>query len=156
MMIQQNLVKAQNLGTRSERPGVDLSKQPPVVRLNKELDHILTLKLKGEDLNRESGTPYMIVRPYALTEEPTGVDLLFDQGDNIMGKISREEVARMCVGSLESPYACDKIFEVKGVIPFSQPCTVDPKKSSSGKGPFSNILVSRSVVGEKLKDVLPS
>ncbi|KAL5772167.1 hypothetical protein ACOSQ2_012091 [Xanthoceras sorbifolium] len=113
--------------TRPERPGLDLSKQPPAVRLNKELGFILTFKLKGEDLIRESGVPYTIVRPCALTEEPAGADLIFDQGDNITGKISREEVARICVAALESPYACDKTFEVKSTIPFSEPFTVDPE-----------------------------
>ncbi|KAL0442614.1 UNVERIFIED_CONTAM: hypothetical protein Slati_1984100 [Sesamum latifolium] len=113
--------------TRPDRPGLDLSKQPPAVRLNKELGFILTYKLKGEDLIRESGIPYTIVRPCALTEEPAGADLIFDQGDNITGKISREEVARICVAAIESPYACDKTFEVKSVIPFSEPYTVDPE-----------------------------
>lgn len=113
--------------TRPDRPGLDLSKQPPAVRLNKELDFILTYKLKGEDLLRESGIPYTIVRPCALTEEPAGADLIFDQGDNITGKISREEVARICVAALASPHACDKTFEVKSVIPFSEPFTVDPE-----------------------------
>ncbi|XP_020205682.1 uncharacterized protein LOC109790844 isoform X2 [Cajanus cajan] len=112
--------------TRPERPGLDLSKQPPAVRLNKELEYILTFKLKGEDLLRESGIPYVIVRPCALTEEPAGADLIFDQGDNITGKISREEIARICVAALDSPYVCDKTFEVKSVIPFSEPFTVDP------------------------------
>lgn len=32
--------------TRVERPGLDLSKQPPAVRMNKELGSILTFKLK--------------------------------------------------------------------------------------------------------------
>jgi hypothetical protein len=32
--------------TRPDRPGLDLSKQPPAVRLNKELGFILTNKLK--------------------------------------------------------------------------------------------------------------
>ncbi|OVA19989.1 NADH:ubiquinone oxidoreductase intermediate-associated protein 30 [Macleaya cordata] len=113
--------------TRPDRPGLDLSRQPPAVRLNKELDFILTYKLKGEDLIRESGIPYTIIRPCALTEEPAGADLIFDQGDNIMGKISREEVARICVAALESPYACDKTFEVKSVIPFSEPYAIDPE-----------------------------
>ncbi|XP_071688251.1 protein HIGH CHLOROPHYLL FLUORESCENCE PHENOTYPE 173, chloroplastic [Rutidosis leptorrhynchoides] len=113
--------------TRPERPGLDLSKQPPAVRLNKELGSILTFKLKGEDLIRESGIPYTIVRPCALTEEPAGADLIFDQGDNITGKISREEVAKICVAALESPYACDKTFEVKCVVPFSEQYTVDPQ-----------------------------
>ncbi|PIN21436.1 putative dehydrogenase [Handroanthus impetiginosus] len=113
--------------TRPDRPGLDLSKQPPAVRLNKELGFILTYKLKGEDLIRESGIPYTIVRPCALTEEPAGADLIFDQGDNITGKISREEVAQICIAALESPFACDKTFEVKSVIPFSEPYTVDPE-----------------------------
>ncbi|XP_062162877.1 protein HIGH CHLOROPHYLL FLUORESCENCE PHENOTYPE 173, chloroplastic isoform X2 [Alnus glutinosa] len=113
--------------TRPERPGLDLSKQPPAVRLNKELGFILTFKLKGEDSLRESGMPYAIVRPCALTEEPAGADLIFDQGDNITGKISREEIACICVAALDSTYACDKTFEVKSVIPFSEPFTVDPE-----------------------------
>eukprot|EP00268_Persea_americana_P048565 TRINITY_DN5145_c0_g1_i2.p1 TRINITY_DN5145_c0_g1~~TRINITY_DN5145_c0_g1_i2.p1 ORF type:complete len:597 (-),score=98.36 TRINITY_DN5145_c0_g1_i2:319-2109(-) len=113
--------------TRPDRPGLDLSKQPPAVRLNKELGFILTYKLKGEDLIRESGVPYTIIRPCALTEEPAGADLIFDQGDNITGKISREEIARICVAALESHYACDKTFEVKSVVPFSEPFTVDPE-----------------------------
>ncbi|KAL7129829.1 hypothetical protein ABFS83_13G094000 [Erythranthe nasuta] len=113
--------------TRPDRPGLDLSKQPPAVRLNKELDFILTYKLKGEDLIRESGIPYTIIRPCALTEEPAGADLIVEQGDNITGKISRDEVARMCIAAVESPYACDKTFEVKSVIPFSEPYTVDPE-----------------------------
>lgn len=112
--------------TRPDRPGLDLSKQPPAVRLNKELDFILTYKLKGEDLIRESGIPYAIIRPCALTEEPAGADLIFDQGDNITGKVSREEVARICVAALDSPYATDKTFEVKSTVPFSEPYTVDP------------------------------
>ncbi|KAA3478051.1 NAD(P)-binding Rossmann-fold superfamily protein isoform 1 [Gossypium australe] len=113
--------------TRPDRPGIDLSKQPPAVRLNKELDFVLTFKLKGEDLIRESGIPYTIVRSCALTEEPAGADLVFDQGDNITGKISREEIALICIAALESPYACDKTFEVKSVVPFSEPFTVDPE-----------------------------
>ncbi|OWM72983.1 hypothetical protein CDL15_Pgr001097 [Punica granatum] len=113
--------------TRPERPGLDLTRQPPAVRLNKELGFILTYKLKGEDLIRESGIPYTIVRPCALTEEPAGADLIFDQGDNITGKISREEVARICVAALDSPYACDKTFEVKSVVPFSEPFKIDPE-----------------------------
>ncbi|CAN6278079.1 unnamed protein product [Urochloa humidicola] len=112
--------------TRPERPGLDLSKQPPAVRLNKELGSILTYKLKGEDLIRESGIPYTIVRPCALTEEPAGADLIFDQGDNITGKISREEVALICVAALASPNAVGKTFEVKSTVPFSEPYVIDP------------------------------
>nr|XP_009381202.1 PREDICTED: uncharacterized protein LOC103969413 [Musa acuminata subsp. malaccensis] len=113
--------------TRPGRPGLDLSKQPPAVRLNKELGFVLTYKLKGEDLLRESGIPYAIVRPCALTEEPAGADLIFDQGDNITGKISREEIARICIAALDSPYACGKTFEVKSTVPFSELYVIDPE-----------------------------
>ncbi|KAJ3692111.1 hypothetical protein LUZ60_012461 [Juncus effusus] len=112
--------------TRPDRPGLDLTKQPPAVRMNKELGSILTYKLKGEDVIRESGIPYAIIRPCALTEEPAGADLIFDQGDNITGKVAREEIARICIASLESPYACGKTFEVKSTVPFSEPFVVDP------------------------------
>ncbi|KAG2249322.1 hypothetical protein Bca52824_088950, partial [Brassica carinata] len=81
----------------------------------------------GEDLIRESGIPYAIVRPCALTEEPAGADLIFDQGDNITGKVSRDEVARICIAALESPHALNKTFEVKSTVPFSEPFTVDPE-----------------------------
>lgn len=119
--------------TRPERPGLDLSKQPPAVRLNKELGYILTFKLKGEDLLRDSGIPYTVIRPCALTEEPAGADLVFEQGDNITGKISREEVARICVAALESSYACDTTFEVKSVVPFSEPFKIDPNNPPAEK-----------------------
>jgi uncharacterized protein YbjT (DUF2867 family) len=71
------------------------------------------MSFQGEDLIRESGIPYTIVRPCALTEEPAGADLIFDQGDNITGKISREEIAFICVAALASPNAVEKTFEVK-------------------------------------------
>ncbi|BFI30313.1 NADH dehydrogenase [ubiquinone] 1 alpha subcomplex assembly factor 1 [Marchantia polymorpha subsp. ruderalis] len=112
--------------TRPDRPGLDLSKQPPAVRLNKELDYILTYKLKGEDAIRDSGIPYAIIRPCALTEEPAGAELIFEQGDNITGKVGREEIARICIAALDSPAATDTTFEVKSTVPFSQPFEIDP------------------------------
>ncbi|CAB4305291.1 unnamed protein product [Prunus armeniaca] len=65
--------------TRPDRPRLDLNKQPPVVPLNKELGFILTFKLKGEDLARETGIPYTIVRPCALTKEPAGAVSFFTE-----------------------------------------------------------------------------
>lgn len=58
--------------TRPNRPGIDVEKEPPAVKLNDTLGGILTYKLKGEDVIRESGVPFCIVRPCALTEEPQG------------------------------------------------------------------------------------
>ncbi|KAL6278273.1 hypothetical protein ACE6H2_021874 [Prunus campanulata] len=92
--------------TRPDMPVLDLSKQPHAVCFDKELDFILTFKLKREDLIRESGIPYTIVRPCALTEEPAGADLIFDQGDNITLKV---------------------------LVPFSEPFTVDPQNPTPEK-----------------------
>lgn len=99
--------------TRPGRPGINLDEEPPAVRLNDQLGGILTWKLKGEDSLRESGIPYTIIRPCALTEEAGGKELIFEQGDNIRGKISREDVAEICVQALKLANACNVTLEVK-------------------------------------------
>ncbi len=99
--------------TRPGRPGLNLEEEPPAVRMNDQLGGILTWKLRGEDAVRESGIPYTIIRPCALTEESGGKALLFEQGDNIRGKVSREDIAELCIQVLEQPKACNVTFEVK-------------------------------------------
>ncbi|XZO02457.1 MAG: CIA30 family protein [Microcoleus sp.] len=99
--------------TRPGRPGINLEEEPPAVRMNDMLGGILTWKLKGEDCVRSSGIPYTVIRPCALTEEPGGKALIFDQGDNIKGKVSREDIAQLCVEALDLPEACNVTFEVK-------------------------------------------
>ena len=99
--------------TRPGRPGIKLEEEPPAVRMNDQLGGILTWKLKGEDYLRSSGIPYTVIRPCALTEEPGDQVLIFDQGDNIKGKVSREDVAELCVQALEEPKNYNVTFEVK-------------------------------------------
>ena len=99
--------------TRPGRPGINLEEEPPAVRLNDQLGGILTWKLRGEDAIRASGLTYTIIRPCALTEEPGGKALKFDQGDNIRGKVSREDIAKLCVQALEEPKLSNVTFEVK-------------------------------------------
>ncbi|MBF2007652.1 MAG: CIA30 family protein [Chlorogloeopsis fritschii C42_A2020_084] len=99
--------------TRPGRVGINLDEEPPAVRLNDQLGGILTWKLKGEDSLRASGIPYTIIRPCALTEESGGKELIFEQGDNIRGKISREDVAEICVQVLKEPQARNVTLEVK-------------------------------------------
>ncbi|MBK1987406.1 CIA30 family protein [Sphaerospermopsis aphanizomenoides BCCUSP55] len=99
--------------TRPGRPGINLDEEPPAVRLNDQLGGILTWKLKGEDSLRESGIPYTIIRPCALTEEVGGKELIFEQGDNIRGKISRNDVAEICIESLKQTKARNITLEVK-------------------------------------------
>jgi uncharacterized protein YbjT (DUF2867 family) len=99
--------------TRPGRPGINLEEEPPAVRMNDQLGGILTWKLRGEDAVRESGVPYTIIRPCALTEELGGKCLVFEQGDNIRGKVSREDIAELCIQVLEQQKGCNVTFEVK-------------------------------------------
>jgi uncharacterized protein YbjT (DUF2867 family) len=99
--------------TRPGRPGLNLEEEPPAVRLNDQLGGILTWKLRGEDGVRDSGIPYTIVRPCALTEEPGGKVLIADRGDTIKGKCSRDDIAQLCVQAIENPHAANVTFEVK-------------------------------------------
>ena len=99
--------------TRPGRPGINLEEEPPSVRMNDQLGGILTWKLRGEDAVRESTVTHTIIRPCALTEEPGGKELIFEQGDNIRGKVSREDIAELCLQVLEQPKACNVTFEVK-------------------------------------------
>lgn len=102
--------------TRPGRPGLNLEEEPPAVRMNEQLGGILTWKLRGEDAVRESGIPYTIIRPCALTEEPGGKALIFEQGDNIRGKVSRDDIAELCIQVLEQPKAYNVTFEVKEAV----------------------------------------
>lgn len=99
--------------TRPGRTDINLEEEPPAVRLNDQLGGILTWKLRGEESVRHSGILYTIIRPCALTEEPGVKQLIFDQGDNIKGKVSRDAIAELCLQVLAQPKACNVTFEVK-------------------------------------------
>lgn len=98
--------------TRPGRSDLNLEEQPPAVKMNEQLGGILTWKLKGEEVVRQSGLNYTIIRPCALTEKPGDKALIFDQGDTLKGQVSREAIAKLCLQLLASPDACQKTFEV--------------------------------------------
>ena len=80
--------------------------------LNKAFDNILQWKLKGENALRDSGVPYTIVRPGGLVNTPANeFAVVFAQGDTTAGRISREDVALICIASLSEPAAANKTFE---------------------------------------------
>mmetsp|Transcript_7940 Transcript_7940/g.17031 ORF Transcript_7940/g.17031 Transcript_7940/m.17031 type:complete len:622 (-) Transcript_7940:550-2415(-) len=105
---------------RDEFP--DWDAQPPAVRMNDMLGRILEWKLAGEDVIRASDLPHLIVRPCALTEdEPTGYNALrVDQGDNITGKISRNDLATVLVDAVECSALVNTTIELKSVEPREQ------------------------------------
>ena len=74
---------------------------------------VLDWKLKGEEVVRNSGLNYVILRPGGLKDTPGGTgQLVFDQGDKILGTISREDVAEICVKALDIPNIQNVTFEV--------------------------------------------
>lgn len=89
----------------------------PDHQLNRILDNVLQWKLKGEDAVRASGLNYTIVRPGGLTNEPGGREgIRILQGDppDVVGRISRADLAEVLVGVIGREEAYRKTFEVIG------------------------------------------
>ena len=80
--------------------------------LNKIMNNVLKWKFKGEEVLRDSGVEYTIVRPGGLINEPGGQQgLIFAQGDTTTGRITREDVALICIEALQNKSALNKTFE---------------------------------------------
>jgi uncharacterized protein YbjT (DUF2867 family) len=83
----------------------------PIVRLNPQ--GILDLKRQSEELLRQSGTPYCIVRSVGLRDDwPINSRPIFSQGDVAAGRINPKDLARILVQALVTPTATGKTFEV--------------------------------------------
>ncbi|KAL6205098.1 hypothetical protein ACLB2K_022362 [Fragaria x ananassa] len=91
---------------------------------------VLKYKKMGEDILRNSGLPFTIIRPGRLTDGPyTSYDLntllkatagqrravLIGQGDTLVGEVSRLVVAEACIQALDIECTEGKIFEVNSV-----------------------------------------
>lgn len=80
--------------------------------LNKNFGNILIWKFKGEEALRASGVPYTVVRPGGLVNTPGNEDaVIFAQGDTTSGRISREDLALICIAALKTPASINKTFE---------------------------------------------
>ncbi|KAL6061592.1 SDR family oxidoreductase [Balamuthia mandrillaris] len=74
---------------------------------------VMKWKLRGENELRSSGLPYLIVRPGGLVDEAGGRDeLVFAQGDNISGRVTRADVAQVCVEALSYSAVDNCTFEL--------------------------------------------
>jgi len=74
---------------------------------------ILDWKRKGEETLQNSPLDYAIIRPGGLLDSPGGMrDLIVDQGDQIVGTISRETVAETCLVALQYPRPLRVCFEI--------------------------------------------
>ncbi|KAH6814323.1 Rossmann-fold superfamily protein [Perilla frutescens var. frutescens] len=91
---------------------------------------VLKYKKMGEDFVRNSGLPYTIIRPGRLTDGPyTSYDLntllkatagerravVIDQGDKLVGEVSRLVVAEACIQALDIDFTEGQIYEINSV-----------------------------------------
>jgi uncharacterized protein YbjT (DUF2867 family) len=73
---------------------------------------ILDWKRKGEESLQHSGLNYTIVRPGGLKDAPGGgCALVFSQGDQVLGTLSREDLAQICLQVLHGPAPSHVTFE---------------------------------------------
>lgn len=73
---------------------------------------VLRAKEKSENFIRASGIDYTIIRPGGLTDTPLTGNIAFSEGGKISGRITREEVARVCVAALTDPALKNRTLEV--------------------------------------------
>ncbi|KAL4459105.1 hypothetical protein ABPG75_013970 [Micractinium tetrahymenae] len=86
---------------------------PIRIMLNNFRWSLMDYKYKGEEALRRSGVPYTVVRPAGLTGEPAGqATLQVKQGDRSSGRVSRADVAAVCVAALTAPAARNVTLEL--------------------------------------------
>ncbi|NDJ62089.1 MAG: SDR family oxidoreductase [Chloroflexi bacterium] len=109
-----------NLVTASVKAGVERFVLVSTMRVTdpnhplNEFGRVLDWKLKGENVLRESGLNYTIVRPGGLTDDPGACKgLRLGQGDAMRtGLITRSDVAEICLRVLDIPTTYNATFEV--------------------------------------------
>ena len=97
----------------------------PIVRLNPF--GILNIKGESEEMLRQSGSPYCVVRPAGLNDNwPSGSRPVFSQGDVAVGRINRKDVACILVDVLSTREATGKTFEVIALAGYPPADTIAP------------------------------
>lgn len=106
----------------------------PIVRLNPF--GILDIKAESEKKLRkvnedgENLVDYCIVRPCGLNDDwPQGARPIFSQGDVAVGRINRNDVAKILCDVLSIPEACYKTFEVIGLAGYPSQKNIGPALS---------------------------
>ncbi|PYC86939.1 hypothetical protein C7C46_05475 [Streptomyces tateyamensis] len=100
---------------------------------------MLVWRFAGEELLRESGLPYTVVRPGWLVDDRTaGERVRFEQGDQGTGWVSRDDVAEACVQALYIPAARGVTFEI-----FNEPGPAIPSWSEA----YGSLVWDRTPVG---------
>jgi len=69
-------------------------------------------KARAEEIVRRSGIPYFIIRSGWLTDGPGAEPLSVSQGDTAEGRLSRSDLADVCIRALLLPQARGKTIDV--------------------------------------------
>lgn len=128
----------------------------PIVRLNP--GGILGKKVEAEDLLRQSGVPYSIVRPTGLKFDPQEWSPgrpVFSQGDVAVGRTSAQVLADVLVSVLKEPHATGKTFEMLTLQGYPAPRTLgnvlDPlKRDDEGPLDASEVLANYKLLQQLL------
>lgn len=90
----------------------------PIVRLNPL--NILDIKRTGEEALRKACKKgkYAIVRPCGLNDKTALGRPLLSQGDVAVGRISRQDTAKLLIDTLYEPQSCGKTFEALALPTF--------------------------------------
>jgi len=73
---------------------------------------VLKAKTSSENFIRSCGIDYTIIRPGGYTEENVADEIAFGEGGKITGRVTRVQIARVCVDALENPAMKNRTFEV--------------------------------------------
>lgn len=119
----------------------------PIVRLNPF--GILGKKFEAEQLLRESGTPYAVLRPCGLNDDwPQGRPVL-SQGDVAVGRTSRGDVAAVLAQLVDEPASCGKTFEMFTLKGYPPPrslapalCRLTPDRASEDPMPLTEEAIA--------------
>ncbi len=113
----------QNLGRAAKKKGIkhivvissigvgDSSSGLPFI-LRLLMGPVLRNKAESEAAIKSCGVSYTIIRPGALTDKEPSGNVAFGEGGKINGKISRADIARVCVDGLSNSAMKNRVLEV--------------------------------------------
>jgi hypothetical protein len=129
----------------------------PIVRLNPF--SILDRKRESEQALRQSGVEYCIVRPCGLNDDwPAQSRPVFSQGDVAVGRVNRQDLARVLVDVLSTPEGVGKTFEMVALAGYPRPLSIGPALARLSKdldesdddGDDSNLYATYTIMQQLL------
>jgi len=101
----QHLVVISSTGVGNSKNAVSLMYRLP-------MGPILKAKGKSEEFIRAWGIDYTIIRPGGYASEELSGKTVFGEGGNFSGRITRKQIAKVCVDALTNPSMKNRTLEV--------------------------------------------